>query len=816
MDFNALLQQAQKLTHETQVSDDLPRVERTLPQVLQATQELHSRVTQTGAQDMQAHILLGSNGIDLPKISQKLETLSSRKTFEPLDPIATTDVQNFLRNEKENAILAVIEEVHKNSNLAAEAQKWDNMMNDWKLEKVKLMNALIGPSQNWIDIRKVPEQTILSESTFNGRSSLNSQEMAYAAEVHDYNKLVCEGAMRPSLVQRFAQVAETFNDSRINDIWEVMKYMTNVTPIPKTQDPMKVRCSQLLFIDQAKRYLENRYKLFMQTVVSDNLREARRGGVPSVLNLVGSFVGVKLNSPQGVNSSFMGLQDGHIDGKPLWPMVYYCLRCGDSASALKCLELAGQGHEDLIAVLREKCHNPAQKLNPRLELQIRMQYKRQIRNATDPYKRAVYCIVGCCDIQEPHADIAKTSDDFLWIQLSLIRTEGDDTSEHLTCSGLQSMILEQYGEKHYNANEQPHLYFQLLALTGQYEAGVEFLSRFDKYRVHAVHIGLALNELHMIGGPRNLQEPLLSVDFDDPQPMRRLNLARLVMLYVKKFEVTDPSEAMHYFYFLRNLKDSEGRNLFLVSVADLAIECRDFDLLFGRIQRDGIRTRGLIDQFESAQIDARTVCEMVAEKFVKKGMLEDAIKMFDLASQHEQTLRYMSILLSQVVHHDNKEGSLRDRVQRMANEFGGRYTGAEKNCDSQTWSTFTLLKELATFFDYYHGKNYQSAMEILERIKLVPLRMADLDATVHNFKRLSGEVCKVIPDLLLATMDIAFTKYKAMKGKDVSKFDDHGKKDHLSYLREQAKALTNMAAMVPYRMPGDTNSRLIQTEILMH
>ncbi|KFB38186.1 AGAP003459-PA-like protein [Anopheles sinensis] len=694
MDFNALLQQAQKLTHETQVSDDLPRVERTLPQVLQATQELHSRVTQTGAQDMQAHILLGSNGIDLPKISQKLETLSSRKTFEPLDPIATTDVQNFLRNEKENAILAVIEEVHKNSCLSAETQKWDHMVNDWKQEKVKLMNALIGPSQNWIDIRKGPEQTVLNESTFGGRSSLNSQEMAYAREVHEYNKLICEGAMRPSLIQRFAQVAETFNDS--------------------------VRWFCLL----ENQPLNGNYNCFFSSLIV----------------------------------------------KP----------------------------------------------SPRLELQIRMQYKRQIRNATDPYKRAVYCIVGCCDVQEAHADIASTTDDFLWIKLSLIRTEGDDNSEHLTCSGLQSMILEQYGEKHYNASEQPHLYFQLLALTGQYEAGVEFLSRFEKYRVHAVHIGLALNELHMIGGPRNLQEPLLSVDIMDPQPMRRLNLARLVMLYVKKFEITDPSEALHYFFFLRNLKDSEGRNLFLVSVADLAIECRDFDLLFGRMQRDGIRTRGLIDQFESVQVDTQVVCEMVAEKFVKKGMFEDAIRMFDLASQQEQALRHTSILLSQVVHHVNKEGSLRQRVQRMANDFAERYTGVEKNCDPQTWSTFNLLKELATFFDYYHGKNHQSAMDVLERIKLVPLRMSDLDASVHNFKRLSGEVCKVIPDLLLATMDIAYTKYKAMKGKEVGKFDDLGKKNQLSYLREQAKALTNMAAMVPYRMPGDTNSRLIQTEILMH
>lgn len=58
--------------------------------------------------------MLGSKGIDLPKLSQKLEALSTRKTFEPLDPIADTDIQSFLKNEKENAILSVIEEVHKN------------------------------------------------------------------------------------------------------------------------------------------------------------------------------------------------------------------------------------------------------------------------------------------------------------------------------------------------------------------------------------------------------------------------------------------------------------------------------------------------------------------------------------------------------------------------------------------------------------------------------------------------------------------------------------------------------------------------------
>lgn len=61
-----------------------------------------------------SHLLFGSKGIDLQQISQKLETLSSKRTFEPLQPIADSDIESFLKNERENAILSLIDEVNKN------------------------------------------------------------------------------------------------------------------------------------------------------------------------------------------------------------------------------------------------------------------------------------------------------------------------------------------------------------------------------------------------------------------------------------------------------------------------------------------------------------------------------------------------------------------------------------------------------------------------------------------------------------------------------------------------------------------------------
>lgn len=90
-------------------------------------------------------------------------------------------------------------------------------------------------------------------------------------------------------------------------------------------------------------------------------------------------------------------------------------------------------------------------------------------------------------------------------------------------------------------------------------------------------------------------------------------------------------------------------------------------------------------------------------------------------------------------------------------------------------------------------------------------------------------------------MDIIHTNYKKLKGRDGYTFNTDEAKERVSsqepntltifltkvrffpvffqqlaMLREQAKAITNMAATVPYRMPGDVSSRLVQTEILMH
>lgn len=39
---------------------------------------------------------------------------------------------------------------------------------------------------------------------------------------------------------------------------------------------------------------------------------------------------------------------------------------------------------------------------------------------------------------------------------------------------------------------------------------------------------------------------------------------------------------------------------------------------------------------------------------------------------------------------------------------------------------------------------------------------------------------------------------------------------YINDLKEKARALVTFAGLLPYRMPGDTNARLVQLEVMMH
>ncbi|KAG7279777.1 hypothetical protein CRUP_008847 [Coryphaenoides rupestris] len=747
--FGELLQQAEQLAAETEAVSELPHVERNLQEIQQAGERLRSRTltrTSQDAADVKASILLGSRGLDIFHISQRLESLSAATSFEPLEPVKDTDIQGFLKNERDNALLSAIEESRRRTFLLAEEYHRESMLVQWEQVKQRVLHTLLGAGEDALDFTQDVEPNFVSEVGVLGRSALDSVEVAYGRQIYIFNEKIVNGHIQPNLGDLCASVVESLDDK--------------VRRLADTLPPS-------LLVPRAAVVMDS-YKNYTMVTVFGNLHQAQLGGVPGTYQLVRSFLNIKLPGP------LPSMQDGEVEGHPVWAVIYYCLRCGDLSAAMQVVSRAQHQLGDFMAWFQEYANSPDRR--------------------ADPYKRAVYCLIGKCDISDNHGEVADKTEDYLWLKLNQVCFDDDGSSnspqDRLTLPQLQKQLLEDYGESHFSASQQPFLYFQVLFLTAQFEAAVAFLFRVERLRSHSVHVALVLYELRLLLKSSGQSAQLLSQEPGDPPMVRRLNFIRLLMLYTRKFESTDPREALQYFYFLRNEKDSQGENMFMRCVSELVIESREFDMLLGRLEKDGSRKPGVIDKFAG---DTKAIISKVALEAENKGLFEEAVKLNELAKNPDKVLGLMNRLLSPVI------------AQGVAGE-------------KSVHSTFYLLLDLMTFFDEYHAGHIDRAYDVMEHLKLLPLSQDSVEERVAAFRNFSDEVRHNLSEVLLATMNILFTQYKRLKGAIAGTpgRPQRSMEDRDTQMRSQARALITFAGMIPYRMAGDTNARLVQMEVLMN
>lgn len=297
---------------------------------------------------------------------------------------------------------------------------------------------MTAPSGELVDLRGTPQRTKVAGSMV---SSLTNVEAAYAKELQNYNDHVLKGVSRPSLFGAFTKAAETFNDKKVLEMWQLVKCMVDIPPTP-SGDQIKSRNNPNIenrIIRQARKYLEDRYKQFMNSIVSENLAQAKRGGIPGTLPLVKSFVGIKIQNMRDLEEVF-------VDDRPLWPLVYYCMRSGDLKAALQCLNQCGPAFQEFRSALEEAIEDPQHHPSSRAEATLKLHYRKHVRSATDPYKKAAYCALVPCEPDDLHTEVMLAADDYLWLKLCQVR-EQPDPENKLTLDHLQTTILEVYGKK---------------------------------------------------------------------------------------------------------------------------------------------------------------------------------------------------------------------------------------------------------------------------------------------------------------------------------------------------------------------------------
>ena len=88
-------------------------------------------------------------------------------------------------------------------------QSWEHVKGEWKQEKHKVLNSMIGPSGNFLILEKGKSPFIDPVVT---SSILNRDETIYATKVIEYNSSVIRGLAKPNLVELLSKAAEEFHD----------------------------------------------------------------------------------------------------------------------------------------------------------------------------------------------------------------------------------------------------------------------------------------------------------------------------------------------------------------------------------------------------------------------------------------------------------------------------------------------------------------------------------------------------------------------------------------------------------------------------
>lgn len=871
MDFQDLLKDAEQMNAQIDKENSgLPRLHRTLNQLFESNKQKLTKTSNymsADANGINASILLAGKGIDAPKLTQNIESLKapaapmpsveSESGYEPvstidryfdLEQLKEIDLKSFLKSEKEACLMSVIEETKTKTIQEIEETFSISDELEWERQKQKIMQDLLGSFNPELAISNMTTTTTINprsatqNTSMQGRTVMTDIEMEFSKEIYLYNQHLINKE-NSDLLTNFLNLVQKLNDKNIEELWNMFYFMCDMNGKPSMMAENRDQSPklQIHFVNQAVNYLEHCFKELLQNTVNANLKQAKMGGAPGTLALVTGYL--RLEKSEKYHHNY---EESFDDQQPLWPTIYLCLRCGDLEAA-RDIALKTK-KDDLVGYFEELLrHNNEQggmrrQLSASNETKLKLDYKSKLRRSNDIYKRAVYSYLCRLGEDESINQILDNVDDFLWFKLNSIifeNTSGTKNPENLLFTEFQAKLSIDYGEKYFVKNRNPFTYLQVLLLTAQFELAIEFLLKYETMVVHGVHMAIALYERKLLNLTTVANAQLISAgDANESKCLRRINVACLIKMYTRKFECTDPREALQYYYILRDLKfpttgpgslpsrSKRSISYFAQFVTELALETREFELLFGRLEKNAIRRPGIVDKFID-ESETQEIISLVAEDIENKGLVEEAIKLFDLCKEHQRVLELCNKLVSQIVTDVNTPNSNRDRLKSMVFSIAMRYkteaSTSLKAIQKSTMSTFYLLTDLMTFFDLFHSESWDVAYETLNKLGVLPRSSMTVETNVREFISYSEEIKRNFPDLILAAMTIISTLFANISRTAVSNHHQHiesplynEKQQFLSQLKEQAKALIKFVGCIPYRLSGDINARLLQLEVMMN
>ncbi|CAF4529348.1 unnamed protein product, partial [Rotaria socialis] len=518
--------------------------------------------------------------------------------------------------------------------------------------------------------------------------------------------------------------------------------------------------------------------------------------------------------------------DGNIDDLPIWSILFYCLRAGDLQSALNA---AKRCHlTSVVEWLNNYLKNNNQSIDPTIRLKIQDVYDRE--HLTNPFKSIVLSILSAYDVNNMHELIISSIDDLLWLRLSQIVLPNQDL---MTLNKLQKLVYNEGNENRSSFNEKPVQYAMCLLLTGQFETAIDLLNQIEQFRCHAVHIGIYLHECRLLSTASKSDSPMLTATLITVDPLKSINYQRLLTNYTEKCRYdSELWQIVNYFYLLKQIRQKDGENCFIESLAVLLVKLNENDTdnllerLFGTNRQGAFTEARILDHLD---IDTNVVTANVGLYLEKHGHLELAAVLYDRAKKLRQACSIYNRLLSETIRTLISSNTLgAQNILTGARSFASRLASTQNDCDRLANTLFTLL-DIYIYIEFFKSQQFERAYEIIQKLSLLPFAHTQIDQCLELINYYSSEIMDCYPDIILMTLTLmailASVEYKSALNLSnqhlslaaTSSFDQRSsnilstnKQGLLDELKRQADVLFRYIGLLPIKLHNHVHVQLME------
>nr|ODN86462.1 nuclear pore complex protein Nup93 [Cryptococcus depauperatus CBS 7841] len=813
-------------------------------------------------------------------------------------PPAEGDIASWGRNWHEMVILGGIELQRQKIINSFQNQFQNRIFQNWQLEKARILQEELCVTDEELSSIADAARTAangLSGSAL-GQSAFGSSVRRFPMAVSSLGKSTTEaregGLVMHSKMVRYEKIISELNAKRVaqepyelclslmestkNDhqqplLWQSFNLLGQLVYEPSLREtvftvssenqpsvaePIQERQYAAAYLDDYKshnavmlrgrlisgglKYLEKDFEKHVDEVILRHPKEAALGGVPSIRNKIRAFVNVVLRSQE----SREAYKVETVNGSFVWAQAYYLVRCGHTDQALD-LIAENQSHlsrDDwsFPGCFKLASQSPERRLSKSQKDQLYNDFNAHIRNnpTVDHYKAALYKIVGRFELNRKSAKVAATTEDWMWLQLNLLREnkEGDAPQEQYDLADL-AKLLDKYGSDKFDAGgTKPLTWFNLLLFTAQFEKAVAYLYAKPHMRTDAVHFAIALAYYGLLRVPSRTEvTELLSIS--EPNGVASLHFSRLIKQYVAPFHELEPETALRYAYLVMLNSDApppvgpKQRQLSLDLVRDIVLSSRAWSKLLGSVRVDGSKEMGVVEKdLKLLKLDdekdyLRQVVLAAAERSFVDASLADSIELFHLAGAYDKVIETVNRTLGHSLGQSSHPSLPTDAAQvGLSGAFGGAhdlYELAQKvhavyekdwrkknSVESKNWHTLETLLTLKLGMSQFAADRPDLALETFKRTDLLPL---DHDATTvmryaQPFREILDQpVISNLDDVIVTTMKCLHLLSQQLKQ---SPYGDPGRMEQLQLYKHQAQCLIQFASTLRLRLGPDVYRQL--------